>query len=65
MKTYCDHVLKEGNTALRFRSFKNGDGAQKLLAGMPDDQALREWELHTFEDMRWNNNHQHAIKYWS
>jgi len=58
-------VLKEENTALRFPSFKNRDGVQKLVATMPDDQALEEWELHTLEDMRWNDNHQRPIKYWS
>jgi len=65
MKTYSDNMLKEENTALRFPSFKNGDGVQKLVISMPDDLALREWELHTLEDMRWNDNHQRPIKYWS
>jgi len=32
---------------------------------MPGDQALGEWELHTLQDMRWNDNHQRPIKYWS
>ena len=32
---------------------------------MSDDLALGEWELHTFEDMRRNDNHQRPIKYWS
>jgi len=32
---------------------------------MPDDQGLRAWELHTLEDIQWNDNHQRPIKYWS
>jgi hypothetical protein len=65
MKTYYDNVLKEKNTALRFRSIKILDGVQKLVATMRDDQALGEWELHTLENMKWNDNHQPLIKYWS
>ena len=65
VKTYYDKVLKEENTALQFPSFKNRDGVQKLVASMPDDQTLGEWELHNLEDMRWNDNYQRPIKYWS
>jgi len=58
-------MLNEENTTRHFPSFRRGDGVQKLVGSMADDQALAVWELHTLEDMRWNNNHQHLIKYWS
>jgi hypothetical protein len=32
---------------------------------MPDNLAFGEWELHTLKDMKWNDNHQRPIKYWS
>ena len=57
MKTYYDNMMKEANTPVRFPSFKNGDGMQKLVASIPDEQALGKWERHTLEDMRCNENH--------
>jgi hypothetical protein len=65
MKTYDDNVLKEENTALHHPSFENGNSIQKLVANMPDNLAPGEWELHTLEDMKWSDNHQRPIKYWS
>ena len=65
MKTYYDNMLKEQNTTLRFPSIRNGDGVQKLVSSIPDNQALGEWESHTLENMRWNDNHQRPIKYCS
>jgi hypothetical protein len=57
-KTYYDNMLKAEYTALRFPTFKNGDAVQYLVASMPDNQGHMEWELHTHQDMRWNDNHQ-------
>jgi len=65
MKTYYDNVLREENTALRSPRFNNGNAIQKLMGSMPDDQDLGEWELHTLEDMRWNDNHQRHVSFWS
>ena len=65
MKTYYDDVLKEKNTGLHYPNFRNGDGVKKLVAAMPDDKALGEWESHTLLDMRWNYDHPQPIKYWS
>jgi hypothetical protein len=65
MKMYYHNMLMEENTALRFPMFKNGDCGQRLVAIMPDDLALGEWELNTFEDMKSNETHQNPIKYWS
>jgi len=65
MKTYYDNVRNEENTALRFQIFINGAVVHKLVGYMPDDLASRERELHTLEDMKWNDNHQRCITYWS
>jgi hypothetical protein len=65
MKTYYGNVLKEENTTLCFQTFKNGDRVPKLMATMPADHALGEWQLHTREDMRWNDNYKCPVNYWS
>jgi len=65
MKTFYDTILNEGNTALHLQSFKDRDRVQMLVASMADYLALREWKLQTLEDMKSNQNHQRAIKYYS
>jgi len=65
IKTYYDNMPQDEHTALHFQLFTNGDGVQKLVANMPDAQAHGDWELHTLQDMRWNDYHQRPIKYWS
>jgi len=65
MKRFYDKVMREENTALSFPIFEHWDGGQNLVTSRPDDQAIAEWELHTLEDMRCNDNHQNSIKYWS
>jgi hypothetical protein len=52
MKTYYHNILKEENSALRFPIFKTRDGVRNLVASIPDDQALGQWEPHTLKDLR-------------
>jgi hypothetical protein len=52
MKTYYDNVLKEENSTLRFLSFRNREGIQRLVASMPGDQGLGKWGFNTLPDMR-------------
>ena len=65
MKTNSDNVLKEENNALYFSMLKNGDRVQKFVASMPEDHGLKQWELHTLEEIRWNDNQHSPIKYLS
>jgi len=65
IKTYYDNVLKKEKTTLHLRSFKNGEHIHKLVCGISDHEPFGEWELHTLEDMRWNDNHQCSINCWS
>jgi hypothetical protein len=57
IKRYYKNMLMKKHARLRFQSFKTGDGLEQLVASMPDDQSLREWELHTLRNIRWKSNH--------
>jgi len=61
MKTHHDNMHREENTALHFPSIENRDGIQKHVASMTVEQCLGEGELHTPEDMKWNDNDQRPI----
>ena len=63
MKTYNDNGLMEKNNTLRFPSFKNRNGVQKIVTSMPDDHTIGQSELNTLDDMRWNENQQRPINY--
>jgi len=65
MKTYYDNVVTHENGTRHSPRFIDRDHVQKLVASMPDTPALRECEHHTLEYMKWNDTHQHPIKYWS
>jgi len=65
IQTCYDNMRNDAKTTLFIRSFKNMDAIHKLVARMPAYQAIGEWELHTLEDMRLNDNQQRLINYWS
>jgi hypothetical protein len=65
IETYYDNLMKAENTRLHFSSFKNGHCVRKLVATLQANQALREWDLHTLEELRWNDKHQCLVKSWS
>ena len=65
MNKYYGSVLNEENTALCCPKFKNGHRMQKLVAGMTDDLAPREWELDALKDIKCIDNHQRPIRFWS
>jgi len=56
-----DNMLRKQNTALRFGSIQKGDTVQKLVASTPEDYTLGVSEIHTLEDVRWNDNHERPI----
>jgi hypothetical protein len=56
MKTYYFKVLEEEITAQYFPSLKNADFVETLMSRIPDNPVVGQWEPHTLEDMRWNEN---------
>jgi len=65
VKMYYHNMRQEENPTLCFLSFKTEDWVLMLVATKSDVLAVGEWELQTLEDMRWNDNYQRPIKYWS
>jgi hypothetical protein len=65
IKMDYDNVPKKESTVLDFQRFSSRNGIQKLLACIPDDQALSEWKRYTLNGIWQHDCSKHPIKYCS